>query len=200
VAEKARERLAKRRPFRGADASFEDALLRFAVEAVRQEIELLSQVRERANYVINTTDMTLGQLQAELYRLFVGGERRPLAVKVLAFGFKYGLPIEADMVLDVRFLPNPYYVPNLREKSGLDEEVRSFLFGYQEMREFMELLTGMVDFLMPQYTEEGKHDLTIAVGCTGGRHRSVAVAAALAEHITSRGQQADLVTRDIDRG
>lgn len=120
-------------------------------------------------------------------------------MSVMSFGFKYGIPIEADMVFDVRFLPNPYYVSALREKTGLEREVSAFIFQHESAREFMELLCRMVDFLLPQYIEEGKHTLTIAVGCTGGRHRSVAVAKALADHILKLGYSAENINRDVEK-
>jgi len=139
-------------------------------------------------------------LQAKIYKLFVDeGDKRGISVNVMSFGFKYGLPIEADMVLDVRFLPNPYYIPELRKKTGLDEEVYNFVFEHDTTKEFMAKLRDMVSFLLPHYIEEGKHSLTIAVGCTGGRHRSVAVARALTEYIKQLGQSAELVNRDYDR-
>lgn len=168
--------------------------------AVKLEAERLSRLRENADYIINTTNLTLGMLQSEIYRLFVGeAANRPLSVTVMSFGYKFGIPIEADMVLDVRFLPNPYYVAALRPKTGLDEDVFDFIFKHDSTREFMSLVCKLVDFLIPQYIEEGKHTLTIAVGCTGGRHRSVAVAKALTDYIQKLGQSAENVNRDIEK-
>ena len=168
--------------------------------AVKLEYDALSALRERADYVINTTNLTLGMLQSEIYRFFVGeASERPLAVTVMSFGFKYGIPIEADMVFDVRFLPNPYYVAELREKTGLDREVYDFIFEHETTKDFAARLFDMIDFLIPQYIEEGKHNLTIAVGCTGGHHRSVAVAKALTEHIHALGQNAENVNRDMEK-
>lgn len=168
--------------------------------AVRLETERLASLRENADYIINTSSLTIGMLQSEIYRLFVGdASARALSVNVMSFGFKYGLPIEADLVFDVRFLPNPYYVSSLREKTGLDKEVSDFIFRHESAREFMKRLYGLVDFLVPQYIEEGKHTLTVAVGCTGGHHRSVAVAAALTDHIRALGQSAENVNRDIEK-
>ena len=168
--------------------------------AVKLEQEQLAPLRERADYVINTSTRTLGQLQSEIYRLLMGDtSRRQISMTVMSFGFKYGLPLEADMLLDVRFLPNPYYVSQLRDKSGLDREVYEFVFRHEATGEFMKRLYDMVDFLIPQYIEEGKHSLTIAIGCTGGHHRSVAVTKALTEHINARGQHAESLHRDIDK-
>jgi len=168
--------------------------------AVRLESARLGPLRDRADYIINTSHLTLGQLQSQLYRLFMGEDaKRSLQVNVMSFGFKYGLPIEADMVLDVRFLPNPFYDQDLRSKTGLDAEVRSYIFRHENSGEFLRRLGELISFLVPQYVEEGKHTLTIAVGCTGGRHRSVAVAEALTELIRSLGQSAESVHRDIDK-
>ena len=168
--------------------------------AVRLESRRLDRLRTNADYVINTSSLTLGMLQAEIYKRFMGDDKeRTLDVTVMSFGFKYGIPIEADMVLDARFLPNPYYVEDLRGKSGLDPEVRDYIFQHDSSREFMQHLNRLFAFLLPQYVEEGKSGLTVAVGCTGGRHRSVAVAAALAETIRTLGHSAELVNRDMDK-
>ena len=169
--------------------------------AVKNEVELLETIRERADYVINTSNYTIGMLQNELYRLFAGNEAsRALQVNVMSFGFKHGIPIESDLLFDVRFLPNPFYVSDLREKTGMDEEVYQFVFRHGETREFMRYLKTLVCFLLPQYLEEGKHSLTISIGCTGGHHRSVAVARELAEIIKEEGHGARLINRDIDKG
>ena len=170
-------------------------------EAVRRETQLMSGMRERADYIINTANTTVGMLQAEIYKLFVGDSAgRALSVNVISFGFKYGIPIEADLVFDVRFLPNPYYVASLREKTGMDAEVADFVFGYDRTREFMQRLTSLIDYLLPCYIEEGKYSLTVAVGCTGGQHRSVAVAQALAEHVEQLGHSVRRIHRDVDKG
>ena len=170
-------------------------------DAVRREIRLMEGMRERADYVINTSNLTLGMLQAEIYKLFIGDNAgRILSVNVISFGFKYGIPIESDLVFDVRFLPNPYYVASLREKTGLEGPVSDFVFEHGRTKEFMTHLTDLVDFLLPLYIEEGKYSLTIAVGCTGGRHRSVAVAQALADHVETLGHSVRRIHRDIDKG
>ncbi len=168
--------------------------------AVNLESRRLDRLRTNADFVINTSNLTLGMLQAEIYKRFMGSEtERTLDVTVMSFGFKYGIPIEADMVLDARFLPNPYYVEALREKTGLDSEVRDYIFQHSTSQEFLQHLNRLLAFLLPQYVEEGKSGLTIAVGCTGGRHRSVAVAAALAETIRTLGHSAELVNRDMEK-
>lgn len=169
-------------------------------QAIESEIKLLAPVRERADYVINTTNYTLGNLQSEIFRLFVGeGSGRKLVVNVMSFGFKHGIPLESDLVFDVRFLPNPFYVAELREKTGLDEPVANFVLQNPVAQEFVEKLRQMVRFLLPLYVEEGKMSLTIAIGCTGGRHRSVAIARALAEEIAGLGYAAQNINRDVQK-
>ncbi len=168
--------------------------------AVRREMALLAPVRERADFVVNTSRLTLGQLQSKLYGLLCGEEGgRGIDVTVLSFGYKYGLPAEADLVFDARFLPNPFYVDELREKSGLDLPVKEYVFSFQQTRTFMEQLETMLEFLLPLYIEEGKLGLTVAIGCTGGRHRSVAIAAALNDHFLAQGISSVNVNRDIDK-
>ena len=169
-------------------------------EAVRKEMALLAPVKEQADFVVNTSRLTLGQLQSKLYGLLCGEEeKRGIDVTVLSFGYKHGLPADADLVFDARFLPNPFYVDELREKSGLDLPVKEYVFSFQQTRTFMEQLEAMLEFLLPLYVEEGKLSLTVAIGCTGGRHRSVAIAAALNDHFLAKGISSVNVNRDIDK-
>lgn len=169
--------------------------------AVRQERTVLAPVRQRADYVIDTTVLSTAKLRGELLRLFGRDSDRPaMSVSVISFGFKYGIPMEADLVLDVRFLPNPYYIAELRHQTGLDDGVYNFVFGYQQTRDFMGYLEQLMGFLLPQYVEEGKTVLVVGVGCTGGKHRSVAVTRALAEFIRQRGYPAVENHRDMTRG
>jgi len=169
-------------------------------EAVRRESELLAPVKARADYIVNTSSYTLGMLQHKLFSLFAGeGEKREIDITVMSFGFKHGIPMEADLVFDARFLPNPFYVEKLQPMSGLDLPVAEFVFGYQQSRSFLEKLEDMMAFLLPLYIEEGKLTLTLAIGCTGGRHRSVALAAALNDHFVASGLRSVLVNRDIDK-
>lgn len=168
-------------------------------DAVRREIKMLEPVRRRADYVINTTGLTLGRLQRTLYRLFGAGDGQRLHVSVMSFGFKYGIPIEADLVLDVRFLPNPFYVPELMEKNGLDAEVYDYVMSSEQSKDFLKKLEDLIDFLLPNYEEEGKVNLTVCIGCTGGHHRSVAVTEALARHLRAAGHEAECLHRDIGK-
>ena len=169
-------------------------------DAIRRETELLAPVKEKADFVVNTRGLTLGRLQNRLFELLVGGaKKRAIDVTVMSFGYKHGLPTEADLVFDARFLPNPFYVDELREKSGLDLPVKEYVFSFQQTRTFMEKLEEMLEFLLPLYIEEGKLSLTVAIGCTGGRHRSVAIAAALHDHFVAKGVPSINVNRDIDK-
>lgn len=170
------------------------------LEALERERELLAPVRNRANVIIDTSSLSTGRLRGLLIDMVGGGlHERAMTVSVVSFGFKHGIPLEADLVFDVRFLPNPYYIPELKNKTGLDEEVRSFIFQYQQTKDFLDKLEDLLNFTLPQYMEEGKTDLVIAVGCTGGRHRSVAVARELSEFIAKRGYNTVLSHRDMTR-
>ena len=169
-------------------------------DAVRKEEELLAPVRAAADYVVNSSSLTLGALQNQLFSLFAGEDRkRDLAVTVMSFGFKHGIPLEADLVFDVRFLPNPFYVEDLRPLCGLDRPVAEYVFRHTQTREFLEKLEDMIAFLLPYYKEEGKLALTVAIGCTGGRHRSVAIASALHTHLLANGVNSINVNRDVDK-
>jgi len=170
-------------------------------EAIRQEKHLLMPVRDRADFIVDTTTLTLGQLQRKIYQLFssLEGRERPIHVNVVAFGFKYGIPMDSDLVFDVRYLPNPYYIEGLGVLSGLDQPVSDFVFSHQQAGEFMGHLKQMLTFLLPLYIEEGKKSLTVSIGCTGGRHRSVALAEALAAFIAEQGYEAEAIHRDIEK-
>ena len=169
-------------------------------EAVRRESELMAPVEERADYVVDTSHTSTAQLRGELLRLFgTKDERVGLSVNVMSFGFKHGLPMEADLVFDVRFLPNPYYIEDLRRKTGMDPEVYDYVFGFQQTQEFVKKLEDLLAFSLPLYAEEGKTVLVIAVGCTGGHHRSVSVARALAAYIRQLGYPVSENHRDMSR-
>ena len=168
--------------------------------AARREEELLRPLREKADFVIDTTQMPASKLRSELYSLF-GDRSRPSAlnVSVVSFGYKNGIPPEADLVFDVRFMPNPFYIPELRDLTGLDGGVRDYVFSFEQSRHFLDKLEELLKFLLPRYREEGKTMLIIAVGCTGGRHRSVAIARALRERIEAMGYPATENHRDMTR-
>ena len=169
-------------------------------QAVLREEELLAPVRARADFILNSSSLTLGQLQNRLFSLFGGGEaKRGLDITVMSFGFKHGIPLDADLVFDVRFLPNPFYVEELRPLSGLDRPVAEYVFSYSQTRAFMTKLEELIAFLLPYYIEEGKLTLTIAIGCTGGRHRSVAISSALHQHLRALGLSSVNVNRDLEK-
>ena len=170
-------------------------------EAVRKERELMASVRDRADFVIDTSRTSTAQLRGELLRLVdTRGEKGGMTVNVTSFGFKYGLPMEADLVIDVRFMPNPFYIEGLRPQTGLDGPVADYVFSFPQTKEFLKKLEDLIAFTMPLYAEEGKTTLSIAVGCTGGHHRSVAVTHALTEYIRSLGYQVSENHRDMNRG
>ena len=168
--------------------------------AVVKEKQLLSRVRARANFIIDTTSLSTARLRSELIRLFEDQPERAMVVNVLSFGFKYGIPLDADLVLDVRFLPNPYYIAELKPKSGLTPEVRDFIFAYQQTQDYLQKLEDLLAYTLPLYFEEGKTGLVIAVGCTGGRHRSGAVAKEIGDFVMKRGYPTVVNHRDIARG
>ena len=168
--------------------------------AIALERRMLAPLRERAEFVVDTSDLSTAKLRGELLRLFGrGSQEGAMTVSVTSFGFKYGLPREADLVFDVRFLPNPYYVQELRPRTGLDDGVRDYVFSGGAAGEFLEKLQDLVGFLLPKYVEEGKTALVVAVGCTGGHHRSVAIAHALAAYIRGRGYPVTESHRDLGR-
>ncbi len=169
-------------------------------DGVQKEREVLQELRKDADYILDTSNLLTRELKAELERIFVQNESyNNLMVTVTSFGFKYGIPNDADLVFDVRFLPNPYYIDGLRTKTGNDKEVQDFVMSHPESGEFLDKLTDMVQFLIPNYVKEGKYRLVIAIGCTGGRHRSVTLANALYDRMKNKGDYGmKLDHRDID--
>lgn len=169
-------------------------------EAVHLEEEVLSPVRARADYVIDTTHLSTAQLRQEMLRTFAReAEKGGMSVSVTSFGFKHGLPLEADLVFDVRCLPNPYYIEDLRHLTGLDAPVADYVFQFEQSRKLQEHLQNLLGFSLPLCAEEGKTGLVIAVGCTGGHHRSVAMAHRLAEFCSRQGYRVLENHRDINR-
>ena len=169
-------------------------------QAVAKEREMMPPVRDHADFIIDSTSFSTAKLRSELLNLFGDQKDRVgLNVNVLSFGFKHGIPIEADLVFDVRFMPNPYYVAELKHQTGLDAPVRDFVLGFQQTHDFLEQLQKMLQFLLPLYKEEGKTVLVIAIGCTGGHHRSVAVAHEVSEFIMKEGYPVTENHRDISR-
>ena len=171
------------------------------VDAIEQERELLTSVRQHADFVVDTTRLEVAQLRETIISLATGGTSRCLLhVNVLSFGFKYGIPADADLVFDVRFLPNPYYEISLREKTGQNPQVRNYVFCDGTADRYLDRLFALLDFLIPQYTKEGKAVLTIGIGCTGGRHRSVAIAEAVNQHLKDQNVPTMVTHRDSVKG
>lgn len=166
-------------------------------EAVELEDELMKGVRETADYVIDTTYMNPAQLKERITTLFSGDIGNSLLVTFMSFGFKYGIPMEADLIFDVRCLPNPFYVPELKPLTGLDEAVVNYVMGYEVSGQFMQKLEDFIDFTLPLYKQEGKSEVVIGIGCTGGKHRSVTVARLLNTHLVEQNQKSATHHRDI---
>ncbi|WP_368406589.1 RNase adapter RapZ [uncultured Senegalimassilia sp.] len=167
-------------------------------QGIAREREMLYGLRKGAHHVINTTDMLPQQLRSTIRALFAPGEERQgLQVTVYSFGFKHGAPVDADVVMDVRFLPNPYYDPELRPLTGLDKPVRDFVLYRPETEEFQKCWRALLDCVMPGYVAEGKQQLAIAVGCTGGQHRSVALAESTGDYLKQKGYRVSVAHRDL---
>ena len=170
------------------------------MEAITEERTRLQPLRETANYVIDTTGLRSRALVSLLRKTLgsLGEESPAMRAEVMSFGFKRGLPRQADLVMDVRFLPNPFYLDELRQHSGLDEDVREYVMNNPTTQEFLQRWEDMLRFLIPHYQEEGKHRLVIAVGCTGGAHRSVAIAEAIGAFLREYGMPAEVQHRDLE--
>lgn len=168
-------------------------------QAVRLERELLKSVRERSDYIIDTSYISPAQLKQRISGLFLGDSASALLVNCVSFGFKYGTPSEADLVFDVRCLPNPYYIEELKNLTGLDEPVRRYVMQWEQTQGFIERFLSLIDFMLPLYCSEGKSQLVVAVGCTGGKHRSVALAQLLYNHLLEAGQRTSVHHRDIQK-
>lgn len=168
-------------------------------DAIRRERALLYHARQEADYIFDTSLMTPAQLRERVVQTFLSSPAQGMVTHCISFGFKNGLPKESDLVFDVRCLPNPFYVPELRDHTGLEAPVRDYVMAAPQSQELLRRLFELVDFLLPLYLQEGKSQLTIAVGCTGGRHRSVAFAQAIGEHLRTQGQPVVITHRDKDR-
>lgn len=166
-------------------------------DAVKLERELLKPVKAHADYIIDTSYMAIKQLKERVTTLFADNAEDSLIVTCMSFGFKYGIPLEADLLFDVRCLPNPFYVKELKPLTGLDESVREYVLKFDETQKYIERLLALLDYSVPLYRAEGKSELVIAVGCTGGKHRSVTIARLLNSHFIENGQKATIHHRDI---
>lgn len=168
-------------------------------DSVAYEKKILAPLRERADYVIDTTGLETPQLKTRLGRILFSKGANAMSIHCMSFGFKHGVPSEADFVVDVRCLPNPYWIDGLRNKTGLDAEVRDYVFSFEEAKILLEKLIDLLDFLCPLYVNEGKSQAVFAIGCTGGKHRSVAFAEALKAHFEKKCDNVFVQHRDIEK-
>jgi RNase adapter protein RapZ len=170
-------------------------------EGIRFERDQLAGLRRIATAIIDTSEMNVHQLkEMVIHSIKGGGSALEMQVNLQSFGFRYGLPLESDLVMDVRFLPNPFFIQELRPFSGLDQGVRDYVIGHQETRVFMERFRDMLEFLLPGYRREGKSYLSVSIGCTGGRHRSVAIAEELFHYFRQKNINIKITHRDIEKG
>lgn len=171
-------------------------------DGILKEKLILEDIKRKSNYVIDTSYLLTRELKEEIHRIFIRNEEyNSLIVNIVSFGFKNGIPADADLIFDVRFLPNPFYIDDLKHKTGNDIEVRDYVMGQEGAPIFLEKLTDMVDFLIPGYVQEGKYQLIIGIGCTGGKHRSATLANELYKRLKNRGNYGLKVShRDLERG
>ena len=171
-------------------------------DGIKKERKILSDIREKSDYVIDTSNLLTRELKEELERIFVQNEEyNSLMVTILSFGFKHGIPADADLVFDVRFLPNPFYIDELKYKTGNDKEVQDYVMSFPEAHSFIDKLVDMIEFLIPNYVKEGKYQLIIGIGCTGGKHRSVTLANELYKRMKNQGDYGLKIDhRDVGQG
>lgn len=168
-------------------------------QALSYEKKILAPVRSGADHIIDTSDMTSNQLRDRLTQILLGNDKEIMNIHLMSFGFKHGIPTDADFVLDVRCLPNPYWNEELRSKTGMDKEVYDYVFGFEEANELMTKLKDLLDYLNPLYIKEGKSQIVVAIGCTGGNHRSVAFVEALNTYFSRRWENVTVSHRDIEK-
>lgn len=168
-------------------------------EAIIYERNQLSQLREIADFYIETSEFSSSQLKEQVRELFLDKNSDSLVIKVMSFGFKYGVSTESDLVFDVRCLPNPYYIEELKNRTGLEQCVRDYVMGFEQSNEFFNKLADMIDYLIPLYIQEGKSQLVIAFGCTGGKHRSITFAELMAEHLAKKDYRVQKFHRDVTK-
>lgn len=172
---------------------------RSVMESVKLERKRLAEIKRMADEVIDTTSTNISQIKEHLTRKFFKKKDRKMQIMVVSFGYKYGIPLDSDLVFDTRFLPNPFYIDELRNKTGKSPKVREFVLKEEETRKFLSKLYSFVDFLIPRFIDEGKSNLTISTGCTGGKHRSVILAEKLKEHIKHKNYNVRIYHRDLFR-
>lgn len=171
-----------------------------ATVGIKREREMLKDIKKKSDYIIDTSHLLTRQLRSQLSDMFLENKKfDSLMITVLSFGFKYGIPHDADLVFDVRFLPNPFYISELKPYTGNDVAVRDYVMGFDEAKKFLEMLVNMLSFLVPNYIKEGKNQLVIAIGCTGGKHRSVTLANEVHSALKKEGHSVVIAHRDIDK-
>lgn len=169
-------------------------------DGLEKERALLKEAKESANFIIDTSNLLTRELKTELTKIFLEGKKyENLIITVLSFGFKYGIPVDGDLIFDVRFIPNPYYIPELRSKTGNDKEVQEYVLSWDVSNQFIDKIDDMIDFLIPNYIKEGKNQLVIGIGCTGGKHRSVTLANELYKRLLKEEFSVNIHHRDIDK-
>ncbi|MBD5087942.1 MAG: RNase adapter RapZ [Clostridiales bacterium] len=170
-------------------------------EAIEEERRRTKFLKERSKYIIDTSQLLVRDLKTQIDKIFVDNDQFDnFYLTILSFGFKYGIPVDSDLVFDVRFLPNPYYIPELRPKSGRDKEVYDYVMASREAQIFLDKLEDMLDFLIPNYIVEGKNQLVVSIGCTGGKHRSVTLANAITKRMAGRKFGMKVEHRDVEKG
>jgi len=168
------------------------------IDGIQEERILLKEVKQKSDFIIDTSNMKLGRLKEEILSIFLSGKiSHNLSVTVMSFGYKYGIPQDSDLVFDVRFLPNPYYIDELKYHTGNDVKVQEYVMGFDTSVTFIEKLVDILDFLMPLYVKEGKSNLVISIGCTGGKHRSVTISNKIADILTEKNYRVLLTHRDV---
>ncbi len=170
------------------------------IRGIIEERNILKEIRNKAHHIIDTSNLTTRQLKEHISKIFTSGEQlEGMLINIISFGFKYGIPIECDLAFDVRFIPNPYYIDSLKRYNGKNENVRDYVLKNGETIKFMSKLNDMLEFLIPNYIKEGKSQLVIGIGCTGGKHRSVAIADSLHKALTEKQYRVVIDHRDIDK-
>ena len=170
------------------------------IDGIQDERMLLNEVKQKSDYIINTSNMKLGRLKEEILTIFLNGKiPHNLNISIMSFGYKYGLPQDSDLVFDVRFLPNPYYIEELKQFTGNDANVQEYVMGFDTTVTFIDKLMDMLNFLMPHYIKEGKSNLVISIGCTGGKHRSVTISNKLADILSEENYRVMLTHRDVEK-
>ncbi len=170
------------------------------LKGIRDERKVLESIKEKSNYIIDTSNLATRQLKQEINNIFIEGKAfKGIIINVVSFGFKYGIPTDCDLVFDVRFIPNPYYIAPMKYKTGKDKMVEDFVLQAEETKIFLSKLEDMLDFLIPNYIKEGKSQIDVGIGCTGGRHRSVAIAEEVFKRLVSKDHRVILEHRDIEK-